>query len=128
MRQGTERLLKGLHSLAVGRSCQGFLPRLPEVQQGFIPHLTPQGVMGQVFDLLGHPFPGERLQSLDDAGMERAPPFLEQRFVGHLLGEDMLEGVRVLGELTRLIEELGRLQGDHTVAQLSLRQLHDGLQ
>ena len=50
-------------------------------------------MVGQPFDLLGQPLPGERLEGLDDAGMERAPPLLEQRLVGHLLGEGVLEGV-----------------------------------
>jgi hypothetical protein len=36
--------------------------------------------------LLGHPVPGERLQGLDDASMERSPPLLEERLVGYLLG------------------------------------------
>ncbi len=42
--------------------------------------------MGQAFDLLGHPVSGERLQGLDDAGMERSPPLLYERFIGHLDG------------------------------------------
>ena len=93
MREGTERLLEVPHGLAVGRPRHGLLPRLPAVRQGLVPHLAPQGMMGQAFDLLGHPVPGERLQGLDDAGMQRAPPLLEQRLVGHLLGEGVLEGV-----------------------------------
>ena len=93
MREGTERLLEIPHGLAVGRPRHGLLPRLPAVRQGLVPHLPPQGMMGQAFDLLGHPLPSERLQGLDNAGMQRAPPLLEQRLVGHLLGEGVLEGV-----------------------------------
>jgi hypothetical protein len=60
-------------------------------------------MVGQAFHLLGQPVPGQRLQRLDDAGMERPPPLLEERFVGHLMGEPMLEGVVDLGEEARLV-------------------------
>jgi hypothetical protein len=46
LRQGPERLLEAPHGLAMGRSRQGLLPRLPKVRQGLIPHLPPQGMMG----------------------------------------------------------------------------------
>ena len=61
--EGTERLLEGPHGLAVGRPRHGLLPRLPAVRQGLVPHLAPQGMVGQAFDLLGHPVPGERLRA-----------------------------------------------------------------
>ena len=35
----------------------------------------------------------ERFDGLDDAGVQRAPPLLEQAAVGHLVGERVLEGV-----------------------------------
>ena len=53
MREGAERLLEVPHGLAVGRPRHGLLPRLPAVRQGLVPHLTPQGMVGQAFDLLG---------------------------------------------------------------------------
>jgi hypothetical protein len=55
MREGTKRLLEVSYGLAVGRPRQGFLPRLSAIYQGLGPHLAPQGVMGQVFDLLAQP-------------------------------------------------------------------------
>ena len=70
MREGAERLLEVPHGLAVGRPRHGLLPRLPAVRQGLVPHLAPQGMVRQAFDLLGHPVPGERLQGLDDAGVQ----------------------------------------------------------
>ena len=111
MREGTERLLEVPHGLAVGRPRHGLLPGLPAVRQGLVPHFAPQGMVGQAFDLLGHPVPGERLQGLDDAGMQRPPPLLQEAAVGHLVGEGVLEGVLVLGKEPRLVQELGRLQG-----------------
>jgi hypothetical protein len=65
---------------------------------------------GQALDLLGQPSPGKRLEGPDNPGMDRSPLLQEQRFVGHLLGEGVLEGILVLGEEECLVEELGRLE------------------
>ena len=91
--RGPERLLEGPHGLAVGRPRHGLLPRLPAVGQGLVPHLAPQGMVGQAFDLLGQPVSGERLEGLDDARMERPPALLQETAVRHLVGEGMLEGI-----------------------------------
>jgi hypothetical protein len=48
--------------------------------------------MGQAVHLLRHPVSGERLEGLDDSGMEDAPALLGQVEVGHLVGEGMREG------------------------------------
>jgi hypothetical protein len=72
MRQGAERLLEGPHSVAVGRPRHRLLPRLLSVCQGLVPHFSPQGMMGQALELLGHPISGERLQGRGNAGVERA--------------------------------------------------------
>ena len=85
MGEGAERLLEILHSLAVGRPHQGLVPRLPTVRQGLVPHLAPQGMVRQAFDLvrasprshLGHLTSDKCLEGLNDAGMERPPPLLE---------------------------------------------------
>ena len=128
MREGTERLLEVPHGLAVGRPRHGLLPRLPAVRQGLVPHLAPQGMVRQAFDLLGHPVPGERLQGLDNAGVQHPPPLLQQAAVGHLVGEGVLEGVLALGEEARLVEELGGLQVREAAVQRLLGQLGNGLQ
>ena len=49
-----ERLLKGPCGLAGGRARHGLLPRLPAIRHGLVPHLAPQGMVGQPFHLLGH--------------------------------------------------------------------------
>jgi hypothetical protein len=41
VRKDAERLLVVLYRFAVGRSCQGLLPCLPEVRQGLVPYLAP---------------------------------------------------------------------------------------
>ena len=73
-------------------------------------------MVGQAFDLLG-PRSGERLEGLDDAGMQRPPPLQEETAIGHLVGEGMLEGVGRLGEQTCLVEELRRLEVGQAAVQ-----------
>ncbi len=84
--------------------------------------------MGQAFDLLGQAVPGERLEGLDNAGMERPPPLLEEAPIGDLVGEGVLEGVFVLGKEARLVEELGRLEMRERAMQCRLGQLGNGPQ
>jgi hypothetical protein len=60
-------------------------------------------MMGQAFDLLGHPVPSEGLQSLDDLGMERTPSLLEEAAVGDLVRQGVLEGVLALGKEARFV-------------------------
>src|SRR2546426_977439 len=73
MLQSAERLLEIPPSLGVCRPRQGLLSCLPAVCQGLVPHLPTQGMMGQTLDLLAHPLPRERLQGLDNVGMQGAP-------------------------------------------------------
>ena len=77
MLQGDQRLLKVPHNLPVGRTHLCLHPCLPAVGHGLLPHLPPQGMVGQAFDLLGQTVPASA-RGLDDAGMEHAPSLLEQ--------------------------------------------------
>ena len=125
MREGAERLLEVPHGLAVGRPRQGLLPCLPAVCQGLVPHLAPQGMVRQAFDLLGHPVPDERFEGLDDAGMQHPPPLLEQAAVGHLMGQGVLEGVLVVGKEARLVRGTrppGGVPGRHAAPPRAARQ------
>src|SRR5712691_7543900 len=110
MLEGTERLLEVPYSLAMSRSRQGLLPRLPAVCQGLGPYLTLQGMVRQALDLLSHPIPHERFDGVDDAGMERSPPLQQKAAIGHLVGEGMLEGILVLGKEACLVEEFGGVE------------------
>ena len=75
--EGLEGLLEGGHRLAERGAVVGPGAGLLAVRHGLVPHLAPQGMMGQPFDLPGHPLPGECLEGLDDAGMQHPPPLLE---------------------------------------------------
>ena len=128
MREGLSACSKAPTASRLADRAIALAPRLPAIRQGLVPHLAPQGMVGQPFDLLGHPVPGERLQGLDDAGVQRPPPLLEETAVGHLVGQGVLEGVLELGEQLRLVEELGRLQVRQAVVQGLLGQLGNGLE
>jgi hypothetical protein len=128
MREGTQRLLEVSHGLAVGRPRHGLLPRLPAIRQGLVPHLAPQGMVGQAVQLLGHPLPGERFKGLDNAGMQRPPPLQQEAAVRDLMGEGVLEGVLVLGEEPCLVEELGALQGGQVMLEHRLRHVGNRVQ
>jgi hypothetical protein len=123
-----ERLLVVPCRLAVGRPCQGLLPRLPKVCQGLSPHLAPQGMVRQALELFGHPVPGERLKGLDDTGMQHPPPLPQETAIGALVREGVLEGVLALWEEARFVQELGRLEVRQAAMQRRLGQLGNRLQ
>jgi hypothetical protein len=76
MWEGTECLLEIPRSLAVGRLRYGLVPGLSAVCQGFVPHLTPQGMVREALDMFGEAVPGGCLQSLNDACVQPPPPLL----------------------------------------------------
>ena len=57
----------------------------------------------QTLHLFCHAVPGKRLQGLDNAGMQHPPALRQETAVGHLAGQDMLEGVRRLRRKARLV-------------------------
>jgi hypothetical protein len=85
-------------------------------------------VVRQALDRLGQPVPGEQLEGLDDAGMQYPPSFLEHTAIGYLVREGVLEGVLVLREEARFVEEFGRLQVRQAAMQRRLMQFGNGLQ
>ena len=64
----------------------------------------------QALDLFGQAVRVEAFEKLDNAPMQHPPSLLKQTFVGHLLGEGVLEGVCGGWERPCLIEELGGLE------------------
>jgi hypothetical protein len=53
--EGSHRLLQVGYRLAVGGPRAGPESRLAEIHDRLLPYLTPDGVMGQLFDVLGQP-------------------------------------------------------------------------
>jgi hypothetical protein len=81
----------------------------------------------QAFDLFGQAIPGERLEGLDDAGMQHAPSLLQEAAIGHLVSQGVLEGEFALGEKPRLIEKLSGLQMGQATMEHRLGHLGNGL-
>ena len=75
--------------------------------------------MRQPLDLLGQAVGIERLDRLDDPGVQRPPPLVEQAPVGDLVGQRVLEGVLEVREEARLVEELGGLEVGEAAAERS---------
>ena len=128
VREGLEGLLEGGHRLAERGAVVGPGAGLLAVGHGLVPHLAPQGMVRQAFDLLGHPLGRQRLEGLDQARVQHPPPLQQEAAVGHLVRQGMLEGVFRLGEQAGLIQELRRLQVRQAAVQRRLGHVRNGLQ
>ena len=109
--EGVQRLLELLGGLAIRGAAVGPGARLAKVRHRLLPRLAADGVVREPLDLLGQALGVERLDGLDDPGVQRAPALLEQAAVGDLVGERVLEGVLEIREQARLVEELRRPGG-----------------
>jgi hypothetical protein len=128
MLQGRQRLLQVYHCLAIGRARTRLDMRLAAIGQGLLPHLAPECMVREAFDVFAAPRGIERFQRLHDARVEAAPPLVREIPVGDLLSEGMLEGVLDVGKEASLIEELSDLQVSEAVPDLLLGLLSNGLQ
>jgi hypothetical protein len=77
----------------VGCPRDGPEPRLAEIGDCPLPQLPAQGVVGQPFSLLADALGSEPLDGPGDAGVQSAPPVVEQALIGHLMRERVLERV-----------------------------------
>ena len=73
--------------------------------------------MGQQLHVLAQPFGVEPLDGVNDTGVQRTPPLLEQRAVRHLVRERMLERVLRIWKEPSLVKELGGLELSEAAAQ-----------
>ena len=78
VREGLEGLLEGGHRLAERGAVVGPGAGLLAVGDGLVPHLAPQGMVRQAFDLLGHPLGRQRLEGLDHARVQPPPPLQQE--------------------------------------------------
>jgi hypothetical protein len=114
--------------LAVGRSRKGLGAGLTEVAHGLLPDFAPDRVVRQRLELLCQTVGMERLDRVDDPGVEGPAPLVEQAPVGHVVDERVLEGVLEIREQARLVEELTREKVGEAGAQRLLGPLGDGLE
>jgi len=80
---GRECLFEVRHSLSVRGASRRLLTGLPAIGQSFIPHFSPEGVMGYVCNAVGTML-GESFSHLS---MEDTLLLLRQRLIDGLLGE-----------------------------------------
>jgi hypothetical protein len=85
-----------------------------------LPHLTPECMVCETFDVFAAPLGKERFQRLHDPSVEETPPLVREILIGDPLGEGMLEGVFDLGKEAGLIEELSGLQVSEALPDLLL--------
>ena len=128
MWESAKRLLEVPHGFAMGRLRHSLLPCLPAIHQGLIPHFALQRMIGQTFDLLGHPISGKRLKGCNDTGMQHPPLLQQEAAIGHLVRQGVLEGVFRLGKQAGLVQELRRLEVCQATVQCRFRQVRNGPQ
>ena len=119
-------LLEERDGFAVGRSRHRLLSRLTQVGDRAIPQRPAHSMVSQPLDVLESTVAVERLDRVEDPGVEDALPILKEAPVHHLVGQRVLEGVLGFGEEARLVEKLGDLQAGQAGPERILRQLGDG--
>ena len=127
MLEGTERLLE---VPAASRWADRARPSPPPAgsMPGPWPRPPPAGHDAPGARTAQPPGSRERLEGLDDPGMQPASALLEDTPIGHLMGEGMLEGVLTLGEQACLVEELSSLDVGEAAVEALRGHLDNGLQ
>src|SRR5262249_4103237 len=81
MFEGCQGLLAARHAPSQGRTLERLGTGLPTVRHGLVPDLTPEGMLGQPFYLLGETVGIEPFAGCDDAGVQGATPLLQETAV-----------------------------------------------
>ena len=105
LREMTQRatgLLESLDRFSVRATSHGLGARLTQIDDGPLPLLTANSMIGKPLHVLTDSVSMKPLDGIYYPGVQRTSMFLEKRSVGYLMGESMLEGVLYLGEETRL--------------------------
>ena len=106
--QNCQRLLEPGAGVLERRAGGGLEAGLLQVVGGLIGQGAVAGVMRESLDLLPDTIGLQRLDGVDNAGMQRATAFLQQPVVGDLVVESVREGVLWIRIERGLVEELGR--------------------
>ena len=94
---------------------RGFAVRAPprrlgagllEEQHGLVPQPALERVVGEAIHLLGKTAQRHALDDRDETGMQGLPLFVQERAVGDLVSQRVLEGVLEIGKEARLVDEL----------------------
>jgi hypothetical protein len=85
-------------------------------------------MVGDSFDLLGGAVAGKPLEGFHNPSVECPPLLLKETTACHLLGEDVFEDIDEVGGKTRLVQELGGLDGREGVVEFPRWPPGDGMQ
>ena len=111
MRQRAQRVLVEGGGLTIGRARHRALARVAQIADGGGPGLRPQRMVGEPLDVLGAALAGiAGLERRDDARVQRAALLFQQRGVGDLLGDRVLERVGEIGHQRARPHEVGGLE------------------
>jgi hypothetical protein len=110
LRRERQRGLEKTDGLAIGGTRDGLRPGLAQILDRLVGEAGPDRVVGENIDLLLQAVGVQSLDRLDEGGVQRAAPFLEQASVGDVVGQCVLERVLEIGKQASLVEELGRLE------------------
>ena len=127
MPQRYQCLLEAGGGLAIGATGGRLAAGLAVEDHRLVPEPTIEGVVGETIHPLGQPPRRHPLDHGDEAGVEGAAMTVQERAVGDLVGQGVLESVFEIGKEARLVEELGGLQMGEALAQLLFGRVLDRL-
>src|SRR5215813_5687881 len=105
IRQRLQRLLEPCDGLTVGRVYKRLFAGVPEISRRSIPELGTARMIGETLDVLHEAVGILAFDIFDDAGMQGAATFLEQRVVRDLPREAVLEDVLRFGKDAAFIQK-----------------------
>ncbi len=117
MAESDQRLLEVSRCFVVGAARGGLGAGLTKKAYGPVPLLAVEGVVSEPFGMLAQATVVDRLDRVDDAGMQPAALLVQKRSVSHLVGKRVLEGVLDIREQARLVEKFHDLQVREALAQ-----------
>src|SRR5215470_959218 len=126
--ESTQSLLEAGLDFQRYRTVQRFRSGLLAIGHSLIPHLPPQGMLRQAFDLFRQVLGVEPFAGLDNARVQRPTLLLKQAAVDDLQRERMLKRAFELWKEVRLVEKFGGLQVRERSTQGLFRECGHGLQ
>src|SRR5262245_44547149 len=110
-----ERFLEASERALERRARSRLAPGLPEIRNRPLPEIGEERVVREALHVLLETIGIERLDGVDEPGVERAPSVFGQAAVGHVAGERVLERVLEIGKRQRFVEELRGLETGEAV-------------
>ncbi len=115
--QRVEGLVDALERLGVRRSREVARSRGPAIGERLVPELPLNRVVGQAVELGRRPDGVESLDGLHHAGVQNAPPLVQEAGISHFMHQGMPERVALIGQGSHLVQKLRGLQAAQPLAQ-----------